>query len=100
MLRVAIAVFFISLFGAPVHAQSIAENSERVARLESAYEYLATKADVESVRTEVESVRTEVESVRTEIANLRGEVNGIKWTMGGGFLILVGITLWTHRKPQ
>lgn len=93
MLRVAIAVFFISLFGAPVHAQSIAENSERVARLESAYEYLATKADVESVRTEVESVRT-------EIANLRGEVNGIKWTMGGGFLILVGITLWTHRKPQ
>ncbi len=56
--------------GAPV--------GERVAKLEGAYEHLATKADVHSVRIEVEKVRTEVESVRTEVESVRTEVESVR----------------------
>jgi hypothetical protein len=51
--------------------------SERLSRLEGAYEHLATKADVERVRTDVEGVRTEVERVRSEL-------KGMKWIIGIG----------------
>ena len=51
--------------------------SERLSRLEGAYEHLATKADVERVRTDVERVRTDVERVRSEL-------NGMKWIIGVG----------------
>ena len=51
--------------------------SERLSRLEGAYEHLATKADVERVRTDVERVRTAVERVRSEL-------KGMKWIIGVG----------------
>ena len=51
--------------------------SERLSRLEGAYEHLATKADVERVRTDVERVRTDVEGVRSEL-------KGMKWIIGVG----------------
>lgn len=51
--------------------------SERLSRLEGAYEHLATKADVERVRTDVERVRTDVERVRSEL-------KGMKWIIGVG----------------
>ena len=51
--------------------------SERLSRLEGAYEHLATKADVERVRTDVERVRTDVERVRSEL-------KGMKWIIGAG----------------
>jgi hypothetical protein len=51
--------------------------SERLSRLEGAYEHLATKADVERVRTDVERVRTDVE-------RLRSELKGMKWIIGVG----------------
>ena len=44
--------------------------SERLSRLEGAYEHLATKADVERVRTDVERVRS--------------ELKGMKWIIGVG----------------
>ena len=69
--------------------QSISPLGERVARLEGAYEHLATKADVnavrtdiEKVRTEVESVRTEVESVRTDVEGIRGDIRALRWMLG------------------
>ena len=46
--------------------------SERLSRLEGAYEHLATKADVERVRTDVERVRTDVERVRSELKGMKG----------------------------
>ncbi len=65
--------------------------SERLSRLEGAYEHLATNAsvervrtDVERVRTEVEGVRTEVERVRTELEGVRSELKGMKWIIGVG----------------
>ena len=51
--------------------------SERLSRLEGAYEHLATKADVERVRAHVERVRTDVERVRSEL-------KGMKWIIGVG----------------
>ena len=58
--------------------QSSLPLGERVARLEGAYEHLATKADVQSVKTELEKVRTEVESVRTEVESVRTEVESVR----------------------
>lgn len=58
--------------------------SERLSRLEGAYEHLATKADVERVRTDVEGVRTEVERVRTDVERVRSELKGMKWIIGIG----------------
>ena len=58
--------------------------SERLSRLEGAYEHLATKADVERVRTDVEGVRTEVERVRTDVERVRSELKGMKWIIGVG----------------
>ncbi len=58
--------------------------SERLSRLEGAYEHLATKADVERVRTDVERVRTDVERVRTDVERVRSELKGMKWIIGVG----------------
>ena len=58
--------------------------SDRLSRLEGAYEHLATKADVERVRTDVEHVRTDVERVRTDVERVRSELKGMKWIIGVG----------------
>lgn len=42
-------------------------SAERIAKLEAAYEHLATKADVERVRTDVEKLRTDVEKLRSDL---------------------------------
>ena len=47
-----------------------AAEGERLSRLEGAYEYLATKADVGRVRTDVERVRS--------------ELKGMNWIIGAG----------------
>ena len=55
--------------------------TERIARIEGAYEHLATRADVETVKAEVQSLRSEqkaeLQSVRAElkadIQSLRAE---------------------------
>lgn len=65
---------------------TMATESERIARIEGAYEHLATKADVETVKTAVHEVRTEVQTVKTELQNeiqtvktdLRGEMQTLK----------------------
>ena len=51
--------------------------SERLSRLEGAYEHLATKADVERVRTDVERVRS--------------ELKGMKWIIGVGIAAAAAI---------
>ena len=65
--------------------------SERLSRLEGAYEHLATKADVERVRTDVEGVRTEVERVRTDVERVRSELKGMKWIIGVGIAAAAAI---------
>lgn len=72
--------------------------SERLSRLEGAYEHLATNASVERVRTEVERVRTEVEGVRTDVERLRtdvervrSELKGMKWIIGVGIAAAAAI---------
>lgn len=83
----------------------MATESERIARIEGAYEHLATKADVESIKTAVHEVRTEVQTVKTELqadiqsvrSELHGEIAGIKndlrwmkWTLG---IVVLGVLL-------
>ena len=65
---------------------TMATESERIARIEGAYEHLATKADVETVKTAVHEVRAEVQTVKTELqteiqtfkSDLRGEMQTLK----------------------
>ena len=47
--------------------------TERIARIEGAYEHLATKADVETVKAEVQSVRSDLTAA---IESLRSELKG------------------------
>ena len=51
---------------------------DRISRMEGALPYLATKADVESLRTDL---KTEVGSLRTDM--YRMEARLIKWMVGG-----------------
>lgn len=65
---------------------TMATESERIARIEGAYEHLATKADVETVKTAVHEVRAELQTVKTELqteiqtfkSDLRGEMQTLK----------------------
>ena len=56
----------------------MATETERIARIEGAYEHLATKADVETVKAEIQSVRSdltaEIQSVRSEIQSVRSDL--------------------------
>ncbi len=51
-----------------------------VARLEGAYEHVATKADVADVRT--------------EIATLAAKVQLLQWITGIGFTVLAGLLIY------
>lgn len=83
--------------------QEISAERERLARLEGAYEHLATKADVERVRINIEQLRSElgreigqvrselgrdIEQVRSElgrdIEQVRSELRALKWVIGIG----------------
>ena len=100
--HVVLGLLLVVVFCTPVAAQEGLTDGERIARLEGAYEHLATKVDVEGVRTDVERVRTEVESVRTEVVALRSEVHAAAQTTRvifsaiAGFLALVlgGAQVW------
>ena len=83
----------------------MATESERIARIEGAYEHLATKADVESIKTEVHDVKAEVQTVKSELqgeiqsvrSEMHGELAGIKndlrwmkWALG---IVVLGVLL-------
>lgn len=58
----ALAILFI--FVSPTYAQEGLTEGERIARMEGAYEHLATKADVANLRTEL----------KDDITNLQNEL--------------------------
>ena len=88
----------------------MATETERLARIEGAYEHLATRADVESVRSElkadiqevrsdltaeiqsvrselkadIQEVRTEIQSVRSDMDVMRNELRWLRWLMAIG----------------
>ena len=61
--------------------QEISAERERLARLEGAYEHLATKADVERVRINIEQLRSEL---GRDIEQVRSELRALKWVIGIG----------------
>ena len=54
---------------------------ERLARLEGAYEHLATKADVERLRADLSQ----------DIERVRSELRGMKWIIGIGIAVAGGV---------
>ena len=60
---------------------------ERITRLETEMNHVATKADVAAVRTDMEAVRTDIETVRTDMAHMQTSI--IKWMAG----LVIGIVL-------
>ena len=86
---------------AQMEGQPLGAMGERVARIEGAYEHLATKADMESVKTEVNALKADVNALRaevqsakvelhSEIAGMKSELRWIKWALG---IIVVGVLL-------
>ena len=100
--HVVLGLLLVVVFCTPVAAQEGLTDGERIARLEGAYEHLATKVDVEGVRTDVERVQTVVERLRTEVVALRSEIHAAVQTTRvifagfAGFLALVlgGAQVW------
>ena len=85
VLTLAVSAILILLVVLPTHAQATPEG-ERIARLEEAYEHLATKEDIAELRG--------------EFAELRGELRGMQWAMGVGFLVVIGVTVWVNRDKR
>ena len=52
----------------------IADLGERVARIESKMDFVATREDIALVRREVEGTRTEIANTNTRIANMQAEL--------------------------
>lgn len=55
--------------------------SERVSRLEGAYEHLATKADVAEVKAEVARVEARIAELQAELARI--EIRLLRWLLPG-----------------
>ena len=65
---------------------------ERVGRLESAYEHMATKADIANVHAAIAELRTSIAESRGEMVEriTASENRHIRWTVG---TILAGISI-------
>ena len=61
--------------------------AERITRLETEMNHVATKADVAAVRTDMAAVRTDMQAVRTDMAHMQTSI--IKWMAG----MVIGIVL-------
>ena len=71
---------------------------ERITRLETEMNHVATKADVAAVRTDIEAVRTDMQAVRTDMESVRTDMarmqtSIIKWMacMVIGIVLSVGL---------
>ena len=53
------------------------DHGERLARVEGAYQHLATKADVERLRADLSQ----------DIERVRSELKGMKWIIGVGIAV-------------
>ena len=93
--RVALGFLLVVVFCTPVAAQEGLTDGERIARLEGAYEHLATKVDVEGVRTEVERLRTELVAFRSEV-QAAAQTTQVIFSVIAGLLTLVlgGAQVW------
>ena len=65
--------------------------AERITRLETEMNHVASKADVAAVRTDMEAVRTDMQAVRTDMANM--QTNLIKWMAGLVIEIVLSVGL-------
>lgn len=93
--HVVLGLLLVVVFCTPAAAQEGLTDGERIARLEGAYEHLATNVDVEGVRTEVERLRTELVALRSEI-HAAVQTTRVTFAVFAGLLTLVlgGAQVW------
>ena len=74
--------------------EPISELSERMARIETKMDFMATHKDVEGVRTEVASMKgellTEIAGIRTLVANRDASMQ--RWLLGVTVTMVVALT--------
>ncbi len=91
--HVASAFLPVAVFCTPVFAQEGLEDGERIARLEGAYEHLATKVDVEGVRTELVALRSEVHAAAQTTQVIFAVIAGFLSLVLGGAQVWIGFML-------
>ena len=64
---------------------------ERLTRLETEMNHVATKADVAVVRTDLEVVRTDVQAVRADMAKVQTSL--VKWMIGLAIEVILSVGL-------
>lgn len=91
--HVVMGILLVAVFCTPVFAQEGLEDGERIARLEGAYEHLATKADVEGVRTELVALRSDVHAAAQTTQVFIAVIVGFLSLVLGGAQVWIGFTL-------
>ena len=91
--HVALAFLLVAVFCTPVLAQEGLEDGERIARLEGAYEHLATKVDVEGVRTELVALRSEIHAAAQTTQVIFAVIAGFLSLVLGGAQVWIGFML-------
>ena len=96
--HVSLGILLFVLFCTPVAAQEGSTDGERIARLEGAYEHLATKVDVEGVRTEVVALRSEVHAAAQTTRVIFSAIAGFLALVLGGAQVWIGLMLRERRR--
>ena len=91
--HVVLGLLLVVVFCIPVAAQEGLTDGERIARLEGAYEHLATKVDVEGVRTEVVALRSEVHAAAQTTRVIFSAIAGFLALVLGGAQVWIGLIL-------
>ncbi len=91
--HVIMGILLVAVFCTPVFAPEGLEDGERIARLEGAYEHLATKADVEGVRTELVALRSEVHAAAQTTQVIFAVIAGFLSLVLGGAQVWIGFML-------
>ena len=96
--HVALGLLLVVVFCIPVAAQESLTDGERIARLEGAYEHLATKVDVEGVRTELVALRSEVHATAQTTRVIFSAIAGFLALVLGGAQVWIGLMLRERRR--
>lgn len=102
LLHVVLGLLLVVVFCTPAAAQEGLTDGERIARLEGAYEHLATKVDVEGVRTELVALRSEVHAAAQTTRVIFSVIAGLLTLVLGGAQVWIGLMLreWKSRVPE
>ncbi|MCZ0938324.1 MAG: hypothetical protein OXJ55_06790 [Caldilineaceae bacterium] len=96
--RVALGFLLVVVFCTPVAAQEGLTDGERIARLEGAYEHLATKVGVEGIRAELVALRSEIHAAVQTTRVTFAVFAGLLTLVLGGAQVWIGLMLRERRR--